>query len=428
MRWDVINELIASTGEARFLEIGVQHGKCGARVSASHKVGVDPEPLRHAESGYDWFFRGTSDQYFGQAAAQQQFDVVLVDGLHHGEQVLRDVDNALSRLAEGGYIVLHDCNPQSELAQRVPRATGIWNGDCWRAMVALRQRAGIDAFTVDTDHGVGVVRRAPGAAPLLEASPASTYGELAADRERQLGLVSPAEWQERLGPPIGLGRVAVVTANFGGRDTIEPVPDGGAGADAWLLFSDVADQPRGWQTVLTPMQGSPRAEARRVKTLALDLVPDADVILWVDGRIRVEPRSLRPLLRRALRETGIAGYPHPWRDCAYAEARECAELGLADADALAAQVAAYRSAGLPAGHGLQNTMVLARRRSPAIEALGRAWWDEIRRHTVRDQVSLPYVLWRQGLACGELGSDVYHRGVSPYFARGAHVGGAQGEP
>ncbi|MCK5641687.1 MAG: class I SAM-dependent methyltransferase, partial [Gammaproteobacteria bacterium] len=131
MRWDVINELLATTAETRFLEIGVQAGLCGAKIRASRKWGVDPEPKRGAETRYDRFHRGGSDAFFASLPSAERFDVVFVDGLHHWEQVSRDVDNALRHLADGGFVVLHDCCPTSELAQRVPRETGIWNGDCW---------------------------------------------------------------------------------------------------------------------------------------------------------------------------------------------------------------------------------------------------------------------------------------------------------
>jgi hypothetical protein len=161
--------------------------------------------------------------------------------------------------------------------------------------------------------------------------------------------------------------------------------------------------------------------ARRVKTLALEYV-DADVVLWIDGRIEVTGVPLRPWLRKAFEGADIAGFPHPWRDCAYEEARECVDLGRADAALMQAQVDEYRAAGLPEHVGLWNTMVLARRRTDAMIELGRAWWDEITRHTPRDQVSLPYLLWKRGINCAKLGTDVYRNGATPYFRRGRHVG------
>jgi hypothetical protein len=184
------------------------------------------------------------------------------------------------------------------------------------------------------------------------------------------------------------------------------------------MFTDRVAAP-GWR-VIKVKAANPRLEARRIKTLALELV-EADTVLWVDGRIVVRDRPIRYLLEEALANAEIAAYPHPWRDCAYSEAEECARLKRAPADALSRQTAAYREAGLPAHWGLRNTMVLARRNTPAMREFGRAWWQEIETHTVRDQVSLPYLLWRSGLQCPTMGYDLYAAHGKAHFVRGTHA-------
>jgi predicted O-methyltransferase YrrM len=418
-RWDVINRLLGMTVGRRFLEIGVQRGICGSKVNAREKTGVDPGALSSARRYYTKLHLKKSDDFFAELFTDQEFDVVLVDGLHHADQVLRDVDNALKHLAEGGFIVMHDCNPQSEIAQRVPRDTGVWNGDCWKAMVELRKRPNLDAFTIDSDHGIGVVQRRPNPAPLQDVSEPLNYAALDADRQHLIGLVPPSQWQERLSEEPRLGKVTVVSAVFGRRDNPAPAPSM-HDVDVYVMFTD-SSAPPGWRAVCMSAGADPRATARRIKTLALEHV-DADIVVWIDGRIKATGKPLRPLLRHALEGVDIAGYPHPWRDCAYAEAEECGRLGRAVPSELDAQCAAYRAEGLPAKSGLWNTMVLARRRTPAMLDFGRAWWSEIERHTRRDQVSLPYLLWKYGIECGRLGNDVYRVGATPYFIRGLHVG------
>jgi hypothetical protein len=287
-------------------------------------------------------------------------------------------------------------------------------------MVALRQRPDLDAFTIASDHGIGVVRRRPNPTPI--AVPGwLTYSSLEQNRAELLGLVSPVHWRERFGAPLSVGKVTIVTAIFGGRDNPVSLPELDV-ADA-VMFTDGVAGGAGWRVERMPPPANPRLAARRIKALALDLV-EGDVVLWVDGRISLTGASLQQLLRAGLAGADVASYPHPWRSCAYAEAEECGRLGLAEPARLAAQASAYRAAGLPAGSGLFNTMVLARRRSEATVELGRAWWAEIERHTVRDQVSFPYVLWRSGLRCKALGPDVYATGSSAHFQRGRHREGA----
>jgi hypothetical protein len=61
-------------------------------------------------------------------------------------------------------IILHDMNPRREIVQtrHCPSDNMVsWNGDCWRAAVALRVINELEIVVVDIDHGVGVIRKRP---------------------------------------------------------------------------------------------------------------------------------------------------------------------------------------------------------------------------------------------------------------------------
>jgi len=91
----------------------------------------------------------------------KETDIIFVDGLHLREQVLKDVENALTHLNDGGTIVVHDCLPQEEWQQHRELIPGKpWNGDVWKAWAELRSsRADLSMYVVDTDWGCGVIRR-----------------------------------------------------------------------------------------------------------------------------------------------------------------------------------------------------------------------------------------------------------------------------
>jgi predicted O-methyltransferase YrrM len=100
----------------------------------------------------------TSDDFFKQNT--ETFDLVFIDGLHEAPQVYKDIVNALEVLNEGGIIVCHDMLPATELAQRVPRESQIWNGDCFKAFVQLRgSRPDLAMCTLEADHGLGVIMK-----------------------------------------------------------------------------------------------------------------------------------------------------------------------------------------------------------------------------------------------------------------------------
>ena len=160
-RWDIINFLSEKFNSLNYLEIGVNDGSCIRQINISHKDGVDPFP--GAEIGGcvvpEINYQMTSDEFFN-SYVNRKYDIIFIDGLHHSDQVDKDIQNSLNFLEEGGFIILHDCNPPTYEVQVVPRQTGIWNGDVWKSIVKLRcQRPDLEVSVIDTDWGLGVVTR-----------------------------------------------------------------------------------------------------------------------------------------------------------------------------------------------------------------------------------------------------------------------------
>jgi len=200
-RVEIVQRELDRFRRPRYLELGVNVGVTFLHVRAHLKVGVDPaqriprwKRLAHPNTA----LRGrlvplTSDRYFDALGEDERFDVVFVDGLHTYEQSLRDVENSLRHLAPQGVVLVHDCNPADALAGGPdPSATGDsgWNGEVWRTIVHLRAtRPDLDVHVLDTDFGVGVVRRGEGGAPLAGVDAAAlTFEEFAERRAELLGL------------------------------------------------------------------------------------------------------------------------------------------------------------------------------------------------------------------------------------------------
>jgi SAM-dependent methyltransferase len=149
----LVNRLL-STDANDYLEIGCAGDELFDAVMAERKVGVDP-----ARGGTH---RQTSDAFFAGWKGGE-FDVVFIDGLHHYEQVRRDLIGALRRLRPGGWIALHDMLPRSWLEEHVPQLQSRgWTGDGWKVAFELLASPDIDFRLVAIDHGIVVVR------PLVE--------------------------------------------------------------------------------------------------------------------------------------------------------------------------------------------------------------------------------------------------------------------
>lgn len=151
-RTEFINMLIKLHGYTSYLEIGMQKAANNFdKVIAPLKVSVDPDPKAEAmhKCVSDWFFE----------VDNRKFDLIFIDGLHHSDQVERDIINSLRVLNRDGIIVLHDCNPPTEKDQLVPRQHKVWYGDVWRAFVGFRLKyPDVISFCLDHDCGLGVIK------------------------------------------------------------------------------------------------------------------------------------------------------------------------------------------------------------------------------------------------------------------------------
>ena len=159
-RYDLTNYLIEQYNFVDYLEIGVAFGNCVRNVKVKNKDAVDPvveANVRCPEINYEM----TSNEFFALEKIQnKKYDVIFIDGLHETTQVDIDIQNSLKHLNEGGFILLHDCNPVSYESQLVPRQATAWNGNVWKSIVKLRcSDVDLDINVVDTDYGVGVIAK-----------------------------------------------------------------------------------------------------------------------------------------------------------------------------------------------------------------------------------------------------------------------------
>jgi hypothetical protein len=147
--------------------------------------------------------------------------------------------------------------------------------------------------------------------------------------------------------------------------------------------------------VVKPMYGA-RRTARYYKALAHKHFPDADVTIWLDGNVRLLIPAAQAV-KKWLRNSNMAIFNHPDRDCLYKEANFCAQSGKGNPVRLSKQTAVYRKAGMPENWGMPETKCVIRRNTPQVTELNELWWQQLKQYSVRDQVSLPYCCWKLGL-------------------------------
>ena len=193
-RTDIINNFIQKFGYNSYLEIGTQNPNGNFnQIDIKNKYSVEPFPAGGL-SIKDYSFVGTSDQYFDFISPDIKFDIIFIDGLHHYQQVLKDIENSLNHLSENGTIVCHDCLPTTEKMQERNDHGGEWTGDVWKAIAELRvERIDLDIKVVDTDYGCGIIRRGTNI-PYITNENYKTYTFFNSNKQELMNVVSKEEF------------------------------------------------------------------------------------------------------------------------------------------------------------------------------------------------------------------------------------------
>ena len=203
----------------------------------------------------------------------------------------------------------------------------------------------------------------------------------------------------------------VYTSMFGGMAKPLQEPVFTSPEVKMVCFTDHGDQTSDhWEIVRLTTDLPPVMASRRCKLLP-HLMVDDEWTLYLDSNFRllVDPRTL-------LHHGEFVTHHHRWRTRISDEVKEIVRLDKADPGIVRAQVAAYHAAGFdtpqnPQQH-LAETGVLLRRDTAAVRELNEAWWDELCRHSHRDQLSLDYVAWQQQFPLSYWPGTV---DSSPYF-------------
>lgn len=190
-----------------------------------------------------------------------------------------------------------------------------------------------------------------------------------------------------------MGDLTVFTTVFGRTDPLhEPKVTGNA---RFVCFTDQPLTSRHWEIVRVPRQEAPTRASRMMKTLSHQTV-QTEWSLWIDANftLLVDPEELKA-------QGEFVNFVHPDRRRITDEAAAIVRLSKAKPEAIWPQLAEYHAAGFDTDDNPQRVLscngVILRRHTDAVIAVNEAWAAEIERHTLRDQMSLDFVCWRQGL-------------------------------
>jgi hypothetical protein len=201
--------------------------------------------------------------------------------------------------------------------------------------------------------------------------------------------------------------LVVYTCITGGYDSLMPPRKIEPEVD-YVCFTDqtsIISAP-GWEIRPIPPELGGYALANRfAKMHPHILFPEYKLSIYVDGNIEIVG-SLHALAELTLANNNIALYEHPFRNCIYLEADVCTAIGYDWYWRIRNQMSVYKRNGFPACFGLYECSVIMRRHSDnGVIELMEDWWNAYQNGIKRDQVSLPYLAWRQGVRIQNMGKS-----------------------
>lgn len=134
-----------------------------------------------------------------------------------------------------------------------------------------------------------------------------------------------------------------------------------------------------------------------------------DYSIYIDGNIKTIS-DVSSFVNKINNKTGLAIHRHYARDDIYMEVEACILYKKGSKEKLKTQAQNYKNEGMPAHFGLLECNVLVSDlKNETAKTIFDSWWDEfIKSESLRDQISLPYIIWKMGYKVDDIGCLGYN--------------------
>lgn len=200
-------------------------------------------------------------------------------------------------------------------------------------------------------------------------------------------------------------KIAVITAIYGDIDDLKEMPVQSISFDRFC-FTDSNIIPKdksefnGWKLIRPSYPRydlHPRIKAKYFRTFSHSVseLKSYDIIIWIDGSIKIINPDFVEFMIKDISENEMCFFKHHTRNCAYEEANICKQYVTKYlSEPLHEQILEYSIEGFPKNNGLIETGCFAKLINSRTNKVMEEWFMENIKYSYQDQVSLPYVLWK----------------------------------
>ena len=222
-----------------------------------------------------------------------------------------------------------------------------------------------------------------------------------------------------------MNKKVIYTSIFGSEYYLhDPIPK----MKGWdfLCFTDNPNYKSDfWEVVLIPKIYDGARDSKKPKILPHEYLQNYEISVWVDGDIKIT-ENIDDLVDKYLKDKDYAVFNHEFcgisttgnlnvRKCIYEEAKFIKWLGdnhpkkhyKDNLDVINKQIERYRKEGYPENNGqARNTILIRRHNEKHVIKTMKDWWEEVSYGSKRDQLSFPYVAWKNKLEFNFINEDI----------------------
>lgn len=203
-------------------------------------------------------------------------------------------------------------------------------------------------------------------------------------------------------------KIAVYTCITGNYDELENPLILEKNCDYFLFTTNDDIKSDFWQVTKISDQiqklGNNNIINRYIKMHPKELFPEYDYAIYIDGNIKIVS-TISQLISKINDVTGIAIHKHCKQNCIFQEVKVCRAYNKGNYKSMKKQMKRYKKEKFPKNFGMfECNMLISDLKNRKSEEIFNDWWEEyLSSESLRDQLALPYVLWKNNLQFCDIG-------------------------
>ncbi len=155
--------------------------------------------------------------------------------------------------------------------------------------------------------------------------------------------------------------------------------------------------------------------ARHIKINPHKFLSEFDTSVWIDGNFLILD-DIRKYIKKYQYKSKILCFPHYTRECICDEVAACINLKKGNKKDMLFQVVDYLKEGYPINNGLFETGCMIRAHNDAeVKELMEDWEKEILKYSIRDQLSFPFICWKNQFEPDICDVNIYQNNWLKYY-------------